>query len=240
MQAVDGFGRDFDGGDEAEGQIGSVDVVVDGLGHADQRQTLNEELGGHGKGSFATHANDGVDAVVRDGLSNTLDAVGHGERLHPRRTQHRAAARQDAAHALDIEAYPAVFDHAQPTIGEADDLVAIRALGSANNRSNDRVEAWAITTAGEHTDAHLVSFVSTLLAAPPGPSHYAHHLIAVITIHAGTSGVRALAIDDEGQPIANAYRELTQHYPRRGWVERTIDRVRGPSTTGEPRERVTN
>src|SRR6266849_1844521 len=209
MQAVDGFGRDFDGGDEAEGQIGSVDVVVDGLGHADQRQTLNEELGGHGKGSFAAHANDGVDAVVRDGLSNTLDAVGHGERLHPRRTQHRAAARQDAAHALDIEAYPAVFDHAQPTVGEADDLVAIRALGFANNRSNDRVEAWAITTAGQHTDAHLVSFVSTPLPAPRGPvgtSHYARRLMVVITIDADTSGVRALAIDDEGQPIANAYR----------------------------------
>jgi glycerol kinase len=43
--------------------------------------------------------------------------------------------------------------------------------------------------------------------------------MAVIAIDAGTTGVRAFAVDDSGQPIANAYRELTQHYPRPGWVE---------------------
>ena len=29
----------------------------------------------------------------------------------------------------------------------------------------------------------------------------------------------ALAVDDEGRPVASAYRELAQHYPRPGWVE---------------------
>ena len=43
--------------------------------------------------------------------------------------------------------------------------------------------------------------------------------MAVIAIDAGTSGVRALAVDDEGLPLASAYRELAQHYPRPGWVE---------------------
>jgi glycerol kinase len=43
--------------------------------------------------------------------------------------------------------------------------------------------------------------------------------MAVIAIDAGTSGIRALAVDDEGQPLASAYRELAQHYPRPGWVE---------------------
>jgi glycerol kinase len=43
--------------------------------------------------------------------------------------------------------------------------------------------------------------------------------MAVIAIDAGTTGVRAFAVDDAGQPIASAYRELTQHFPRPGWVE---------------------
>jgi glycerol kinase len=41
----------------------------------------------------------------------------------------------------------------------------------------------------------------------------------VIAIDAGTSGVRALAVDESGAVIDVSYRELTQHYPRPGWVE---------------------
>ena len=43
--------------------------------------------------------------------------------------------------------------------------------------------------------------------------------MAVIAIDAGTTGVRALAVDDAGRPVASAYRELAQHYPRPGWIE---------------------
>jgi glycerol kinase len=41
----------------------------------------------------------------------------------------------------------------------------------------------------------------------------------VIAIDAGTSGVRALAVDESGAVIDVSYRELTQHFPRPGWVE---------------------
>ncbi len=44
-------------------------------------------------------------------------------------------------------------------------------------------------------------------------------MACVIAIDAGTSGVRALAVDDSGAVIDVSYRELTQHYPRPGWVE---------------------
>jgi hypothetical protein len=40
VQPVDHLGRDADRGVEAEGQVGAVDVVVDGLGDADDRHTL--------------------------------------------------------------------------------------------------------------------------------------------------------------------------------------------------------
>ena len=41
----------------------------------------------------------------------------------------------------------------------------------------------------------------------------------VVTIDAGTTGVRALAVDEAGLVTAVAYRELTQHFPKPGWVE---------------------
>ena len=41
----------------------------------------------------------------------------------------------------------------------------------------------------------------------------------VIAIDAGTTGVRALAVDESGAVVDVSYRELTQHYPRPGWVE---------------------
>jgi glycerol kinase len=40
-----------------------------------------------------------------------------------------------------------------------------------------------------------------------------------IAIDAGTTGVRALVVDQRAQVVDVAYRELTQHYPRPGWVE---------------------
>ncbi len=41
----------------------------------------------------------------------------------------------------------------------------------------------------------------------------------VVAIDAGTTGVRALAVDGRARVADVAYRELTQHFPRPGWVE---------------------
>ncbi len=44
-------------------------------------------------------------------------------------------------------------------------------------------------------------------------------MAAICAIDAGTTGVRAMAIDEDGRPRAWSYREFTQHFPRPGWVE---------------------
>src|SRR3546814_424356 len=44
-------------------------------------------------------------------------------------------------------------------------------------------------------------------------------MTVVIAIDAGTTGVRAVADDEHGRAVGYSYRELTQHYPRPGWVE---------------------
>jgi glycerol kinase len=41
----------------------------------------------------------------------------------------------------------------------------------------------------------------------------------VVAIDAGTTGVRALVVDEQARVADVAYRELTQHFPRPGWVE---------------------
>ena len=46
-----------------------------------------------------------------------------------------------------------------------------------------------------------------------------------IAIDAGTSGVRAFAVDEAGQPVGWAYRELDQHFPQPGWVEHDPDDI---------------
>jgi glycerol kinase len=40
-----------------------------------------------------------------------------------------------------------------------------------------------------------------------------------VAIDAGTTGVRAFAVDDAGRPAGWEYREFPQHFPRPGWVE---------------------
>jgi glycerol kinase len=41
----------------------------------------------------------------------------------------------------------------------------------------------------------------------------------VIAVDAGTTGVRALVLDESGEVVDVAYRELTQYFPRPAWVE---------------------
>ena len=41
----------------------------------------------------------------------------------------------------------------------------------------------------------------------------------VMGIDEGTASARTLIIDEEGQIVAEAARELTQHYPKTGWVQ---------------------
>jgi glycerol kinase len=60
--------------------------------------------------------------------------------------------------------------------------------------------------------------------APDRPPAAGTHVLAV---DAGTSGVRSLAVDAGGAVVDVAYRELTQYFPRPGWVEHDAAEIRG-------------
>jgi glycerol kinase len=49
----------------------------------------------------------------------------------------------------------------------------------------------------------------------------------VVAIDAGTTGVRSLVVDHEGAVVDVAYRELTQYFPRPGWVEHDPEEIWG-------------
>ncbi|WP_421119788.1 glycerol kinase GlpK [Aquihabitans daechungensis] len=44
-------------------------------------------------------------------------------------------------------------------------------------------------------------------------------MAVVIALDAGTTGVRAFAVDRSGRAVGYRYREFTQHFPQPGWVE---------------------
>ena len=46
-----------------------------------------------------------------------------------------------------------------------------------------------------------------------------------LAIDAGTTGIRTLVVDGRGDVVDLAYRELTQHFPRPGWVEHDPDEI---------------
>jgi glycerol kinase len=47
----------------------------------------------------------------------------------------------------------------------------------------------------------------------------------VVSIDAGTTGVRSLAVDRSGTIVASVYREFTQHFPQPGWVEHDAEEI---------------
>ncbi|HVF32306.1 MAG TPA: glycerol kinase GlpK [Acidimicrobiales bacterium] len=47
----------------------------------------------------------------------------------------------------------------------------------------------------------------------------------VVAIDAGTTGVRAFAVDETGTPVGWSYREFPQHFPQPGWVEHDADDI---------------
>ncbi len=47
----------------------------------------------------------------------------------------------------------------------------------------------------------------------------------VVAIDAGTTGVRAFAVGEDGRPAGWSYREFPQHFPRPGWVEHDADDI---------------
>jgi glycerol kinase len=49
--------------------------------------------------------------------------------------------------------------------------------------------------------------------------------VRILSIDAGTTGVRGFVMDGTGTMIGSGYREFTQHFPQPGWVEHDADEI---------------
>jgi glycerol kinase len=49
--------------------------------------------------------------------------------------------------------------------------------------------------------------------------------VSVLAIDAGTTGVTALVVTDDGQVVGRGYQEFPQHFPRPGWVEHEPEEI---------------
>ena len=47
----------------------------------------------------------------------------------------------------------------------------------------------------------------------------------ILAIDQGTTGTRAIAYDRDGHVVSHSYRQLTQYYPRPGWVEHDPEEI---------------
>ncbi len=56
-------------------------------------------------------------------------------------------------------------------------------------------------------------------------ARYGSEMAVVVSIDAGTTGVRAFAVGHDGAPRVSAYREFPQYFPRPGWVEHDPDEI---------------
>ncbi len=47
----------------------------------------------------------------------------------------------------------------------------------------------------------------------------------ILAIDAGTTGVTAIAVDEQGRIVARGYQEFPQHFPQPGWVEHDLEEI---------------
>ena len=158
LQPLDRCGHGGDRGVEAEAALAADDVVVYGLGHADDRQS-----------ALAQTVRDRHRAVAADGhqrIEPERARAGQGlrrSRLVAQRiglvagAQHGAALHQDAADAVPVER-PGLWrrtHQAGEAVADADHLGAALAQQRLGDRADHRVESGAVAAAGEHAYAHL-------------------------------------------------------------------------------------
>src|SRR5690606_279090 len=151
-ETVDGLEGDVDGGVEPDGDVGAVDVVVDGGGDAHDRDAL---LGVEPVCAAETAVSADDHQAVDAALAQRVGGVGPAFRLEEGITAGRA---EDGASALD--------DVGDAAWSQLDDVVVDQALiaavdaghaqtvvdGGANDGTDARVHARCVAAAGEHAD----------------------------------------------------------------------------------------
>ena len=160
MQPVNGFHRSVDGGVEAETEVGPAQVVVDGLGNADDVDALLEQLLPNTIRIVAADGDQRVELVVLQRFHAARQSAFALGRVGSRGAQDGAAARQDAGDGLVIQRHRLVLQDAPPAFHKADKLVVVVQNTLAHDRPDHRIEPRTIAAASQNADSHRQSHPS--------------------------------------------------------------------------------
>ena len=166
MQPIDRFGRRIDCREEPEGDLRAIQVVIDRLWDADdidaslheRRRTLHRTI--------AADDDERIDSV----LANVVDAC-CGDIAEDRFTvwvkpsapargiaavvgaEDGSAARQDAGNIAETQWADAIFDQPLKSVLNAKDLDAVLEDGRLGDRTDDRIQPWAVAATSQDADA---------------------------------------------------------------------------------------
>ena len=153
VQPVDGLGRDPDGRVEAEGVVGRREVVVDRLGHADDRKLLLcMQPGGYSQSVFAADRNEGTKAFAPEVVEHAGQVALLLVRVRARRAEDGSAPGQDSGDLARAEGLELSLDEPTPAFPDSDDLRTLL-QGAPGDRPDDRVQAGAVAPTRQDADA---------------------------------------------------------------------------------------
>jgi hypothetical protein len=161
VQPVDGIGGKAHGRIEAEGVRRLDDVVVDGLGNADEGDAALVELVGDRERAVSADDDERIELQRVERLDAALGIVARAARRLDRRAQRvpaiggpqdRAADAEDAGDVARRQFPPTVeFEKTVEAVREADDL-AVDVRRRLDDRADDRVQPGSIPAAGQDAD----------------------------------------------------------------------------------------
>ena len=169
MDAVDSLGGNHYGGVEAEGLVGAVDVVVNGLGHAYAGYAVLAQVEVHRLRVVAAQRNQRIDLVGLQNLLHLFDAAGNLLHVGARRVQDGAALQLDAVNILQSEGNELVVQHTAPAVEKADELIAIVVDALPHGRINHRIQSGAVAAAGQQSNSHRKNLLIEGAAAEAVP-----------------------------------------------------------------------
>ena len=179
VDAVDDLGGDVHRGVETKGHVGAVNVVVDGLGQADDVQPLLAEQVGGLVGAVAAQAEQAVQLGLLVGLFHGLDLVDvvllNDAHLFERGAlgaQDGAAHRQNAGKLAGVHLAVVAVDQAVVAVEYTDDLhlvahALVQRLGCA---ADGGVQAGAVAAGSQDADTFFHSDCLPFAAAQPPKS----------------------------------------------------------------------
>ncbi len=160
IKLVDRLCRRRDRGIVAKGDVRFDEVVVDGLGQADDVEAAAGESVGHFMRTVAAQANKAIEPQpivgfyrLRGHVNGLAVGQRHLVRLFPAGTQDGAAQGKNSGDIVLVKYSRMILHQAAKALLDADDLdmkIAHRGLGHPTDR---RVESWTIAATGQDPDA---------------------------------------------------------------------------------------